>query len=55
MSNSTDNFERIAQEAVIALTSVVLTLRVTGGPDYQQLADVIAERTEQLIDRAIAL
>jgi glutamate/tyrosine decarboxylase-like PLP-dependent enzyme len=54
-NTSSDNFERIAHEAVVALTSTVLTLRITGDEGYQKLADAIAERATELVDRAIAL
>jgi dsDNA-specific endonuclease/ATPase MutS2 len=54
-NTSSDNFERIAHEAVVALTSAALTLRITGDEGYQKLATVIAERASALVDRAIAL
>lgn len=52
MNRTDDDFETIAKDAVIALTSVIFTLRITGEPE---LAAAIAATTEALIDRAIAL
>jgi hypothetical protein len=53
MSNtSTDNFERIAQDAVQALAAAVLTLRIMG---ENELARAISDEAEALCIRAIAL
>jgi hypothetical protein len=53
MSNtSTDNFERIAQDAVSALIAAALTLKLMGETD---LARAINDSAADCIDRAIAL
>jgi hypothetical protein len=53
MSNtSTDNFERIAQDAVSALIAAALTLKLMG---EKELAASIADSASKCIDRAIAL
>jgi hypothetical protein len=47
-----DNFERIAQDAVSALTAAAITLQIIG---ENELALAICDTTEALCNRAIAL
>lgn len=53
--NNTDNFEAIAQDAVAALISVAVTLKLLGNKEYQELAYALADDAEDLCNRAIAL
>lgn len=53
MSNTTDNFELIAQDAVATLTAVILTLKAIGG--FDEFAGTIADDAEELCLRAIAI
>jgi hypothetical protein len=51
-NTSSDNFEAIAKDAVMALTAAALTLKLIG---EKELASAIAEKASQCVDRAIAL
>ena len=50
--STSDNFEKIAHDAVAGLTAAALTLKLIG---ENELANAIASKSLELVDRAIAL